>query len=691
MSKPPLGNSDSALALRPDGRNGQDALARSEELCRQAVESIEDFAVITTDPQGLITGWNTGAERIFGYRKEEALGKPASLLFTREDRERHTPEHELETALKEGKATDERWLVRKDGSRFWGSGSTKALRDGEGRLLGFARVGRDLTEKKLAADVLGAEAEQRRLTAILEATPDLVGTFDTGGRLLYLNSAGRRMLGMGDEPLTRWTLAGIHPEWAVSLLHREGIPGAMREGTWSGETAVVCRSGKELPTSQVIIAHRQPDGAVAYLSTIVRDIEERKQLEEAQHFLSEASRTFAGTLEHQAIFNRLTRLVVPRLADCCIVYFVEKDCGVRPVAAAHRRKDGQELLERLRGLPPEGDRMSGICRVARGGVPQRVSEVTLAWLRAISGSEEHFLLLRELAPTSVMIVPMSFREHDLGALFLASERPERRYGPADLALAEELASRAGLAIEGARLYQESQRATRARDEVLAIVSHDLRNPLNTISMSGRLLLEKTPPERTRERRQLEVIQRSAGRMNRLIQDLLDVARMEAGRLSVERRREEVAPLVHDALELQRMLAEEKGIQLEASVAESLPTVEVDRERLLQVLQNLMGNALRFTPEGGRISLRAWQVGPVVYMSVTDTGPGIAEEFLPHLFEPFWQARHTEGAGLGLAIVKGIVEAHGGRIWVESRLGQGTTFVFTVPVPCGTAPEAHPAH
>ncbi|MFL5351399.1 PAS domain S-box protein [Archangium sp.] len=663
------------------------------------------------DPISDEIAFDGDVERVIGYSAEEMPGTLTQAMEVIHPEDRAHFITELEKTRTEGTRLDLGFrILHKDGSvrHVWDTGCFySGAGKGTPRMVGFVR---DITERKRTEEMtlkLAREeaarteaevarrrmeallAEQRRLTAILEATPDLVGTFDAAGRLLYLNRAGRRLLGLDEEQLTRSTLVDLHPEWAASLLLREGIPTAIREGSWSGETAVVRADRKELPTSQVLIAHRQPNGAVAYLSTIARDIAERKQVEEAQQFLSEASRTFAGSLERQAVLDSLTRLAVSRLADCCITYWVGRDGKARPVAAALHGKDSGELLERLRGLPPEGDQQQGISRVLRVGEPERVSDVTEAWLRAISRGEEHFRLLRELAPTSVMLVPLTFRERTLGALFLASSRRERHYGPADLVLAEELASRAGLAIENARLYHASQRATRARDEVLAIVSHDLRNPLSTISMSGKLLLEKTPPEKTRERRQLQAIQRSAERMNRLIQDLLDVARMEAGHLSVERRREEVAPLMHDALELQRTLAEEKGIHLEESVQGALPAVSVDRERILQVLQNLMGNALRFTPEGGRISLKAWRVGQEVHLSVTDTGPGIAQESLPHLFEPFWQERRTEGAGLGLAIVKGIVEAHGGRIWVESQLGQGTTFVFTVPISTAPAREEQP--
>jgi signal transduction histidine kinase len=282
-----------------------------------------------------------------------------------------------------------------------------------------------------------------------------------------------------------------------------------------------------------------------------------------------------------------------------------------------------------------------------------------------------------------MIVPLVARGRTLGAItFASTEASGRRYGPADLTLAEGLAGRAALTIDNARLYKEAQQAAQARDEVLAVVSHDLRNPLNVISLGAAALLKRLPEqaEAASWRKQADLIRRSADRAIRLIQDLLEVAKLEAGRLTVERQPEDAGRLVDEVVELHRPLAEARGLKLERELGPALPAVLADRSRVLQVFSNLIGNAVRYTPEGGRITVRALRDGPRVCFCVSDTGKGIAPESLPHLFERYWQAKSSsEGAGLGLPIARGIVEAHGGGMWVESEPGKGSTFCFTLPV------------
>lgn len=237
--------------------------------------------------------------------------------------------------------------------------------------------------------------------------------------------------------------------------------------------------------------------------------------------------------------------------------------------------------------------------------------------------------------------------------------------------------------ERAQLDPRSREAIERRDELLAVVSHDLRNPLSTISICTTLLADMLPrPARTREvMRRLDVIRRSVDQMDRLIQDLLDTARADAGRLGLEPHEFRLAPLLAEALLTLHPLAAEKGQRLEIAVADGVPPVRADRQRTLQVVSNLVGNAIKFTPPGGRITVRAWRGGPNAVVCVDDSGAGIAAEDLPHIFERFWQARRERrtGAGLGLAIARSIVEAQGGRIWVESRPGLGARFFFTLPL------------
>ncbi len=235
------------------------------------------------------------------------------------------------------------------------------------------------------------------------------------------------------------------------------------------------------------------------------------------------------------------------------------------------------------------------------------------------------------------------------------------------------------AVQLRGLYEQTQRAVQARDEVVAVVSHDLRNPLNALIMAVGMA-EQRPDDAEGIRAKLAVIRRSAERMNRLIVDLLDVTRIDTGNLVLERESHAVAALVDDAVQVQRVLAESRGIALRAEVAEGLPEVRVDRGRLSQVFENLIGNALKFTPTGGAIVVRASRDGTRVRFTVSDTGSGIPSENLPHVFNRFWQERRTagQGTGLGLSIVKGIVEAHGGEVTVESTEGRGSTFAFTLP-------------
>ncbi len=246
----------------------------------------------------------------------------------------------------------------------------------------------------------------------------------------------------------------------------------------------------------------------------------------------------------------------------------------------------------------------------------------------------------------------------------------------------QLAQMCSVALENARLYKAAQDATRARDDLVAIVSHDLRNPVHTINMAAAFLLEIAPPvdRRITSRRQLEVIQRAAHRANRLISDLLDVAKIQAGRMAVEPTAVDVPSLVQEAVDAATPLASAKQLRVDRVVSPEFRQVSADRDRVLQVFGNLLGNAIKFTPSGGQITVTADAEGSQAHFTVSDTGPGIPPEHVPHVFDRYWQAKSTAklGTGLGLSIAKGIVEAHSGKIWVESEPGKGASFNFTLP-------------
>jgi signal transduction histidine kinase len=292
--------------------------------------------------------------------------------------------------------------------------------------------------------------------------------------------------------------------------------------------------------------------------------------------------------------------------------------------------------------------------------------------------------LRLSGPYALLVVPLIARRRVLGFLQFLSADAERISAPESLLLVEDLARRAALAVDNALLYGEAQRATRARDDMLAIVSHDLRNPLNTIHMSTSFLLDiletpgaTTPPIIP----QLQLMKRATGRANALIQDLLDISRIESGTLAVEDAPTSAAALLADAvLDLEPLVAS-KGLRFESEWQGDDVQVSADRGRIAQVFSNLVGNAIKFTPKGGFVRVTGKRRDNYVDFVVADSGIGVAPENVPHLFDRFWKATKASrsGAGLGLSIVKGIVASHGGSVSVESEPGAGTSFCFSLPL------------
>jgi signal transduction histidine kinase len=372
---------------------------------------------------------------------------------------------------------------------------------------------------------------------------------------------------------------------------------------------------------------------------------------------------------------------VHTLADLCVIDITTDDGRVRRLDIAAADPARAPLADALRRVSLDADRPYLTRTALRTGKPEVVFDVPPERLADLAHDEEHLRALRQLAPLSCMVIPLVTRDRTLGAIGFISTSPERRYGEADVQLGEELARRAAQVMDNARLYAIAQRAIRARDDVLGVVSHDLRNPLSAISMCASTLLDPEAPSPENVRYLADTILRSADWMNRIIRDLVDVAAIEAGRLSLRRETTTVQAIVDEAVMLLEPLAQERSLALTAEVEAGLPPVNADPQRVVQVLSNLVGNSARFTPPGGRIVIRAERHGAGVQLSVEDTGAGIPAADQPHVFDRFWHAdrgTRRHGSGLGLAIARGIVEAHGGRVWLRSTLGEGSTFYLTLP-------------
>ena len=399
--------------------------------------------------------------------------------------------------------------------------------------------------------------------------------------------------------------------------------------------------------------------------------------------LAHASQVLASSFDYHTTLARLCRTLVPEIADYCVVDVLRDDGSVVREGLAHVDPEKETLLADFVSLLPSLPEHHPTVTALRQGRRTLADEITPDMVEAATGDDEHRRILQILAQRSLITVPLDSSGRIQGALSLVYSESPRRYTLDDLELSIELARRTAMTIENARLYARAQQATRARDEMLGIVAHDLRNPLSTITMGSSLLIETATSDP--QRRHAELVRRAADRMQRLIEDLLEVRRIEVGKLTIQLRPEPARPVVREAVDMLRPLAAAKNIELEARLADDLPPVRMDAARVLQVFSNLVGNALKFTPEGGRIRIGCERAADDARFFVEDTGPGIPREQLPHVFHRFWQASYSDvrGIGLGLSIVRGIVDAHGGRVWVESELGQGATFYFTLPLADGS--------
>lgn len=454
---------------------------------------------------------------------------------------------------------------------------------------------------------------------------------------------------------------------------------------------LLLRSAGDARLAQVWLLNRALDRALLAmveahdrqeLATRTRAEAGREPGAERMRLLDQASRLLTESLELEATLAHVAHLAVPRVADFCLVELVERGQGLRMAALAHRDPDKERMARQIHvRYPPDPNTTGGLWSVVRSGEARLHSDVHEEDLAAAAQDECHLELLRSLGLCSLMLVPLAARSGVIGVVAFAAAESGRRYGPDDLAFARELASRAAFALDNARLYEQAQRETRARENLLAIVSHDLKNPLSAIHLATTILKQRaTQQEDTRAARHLDAIERATMRMARLIADLLDMASIQAGRLSIERKPHDAALLVRDALEQHQALAEENSIVLMRQGEPAAARVLCDRERILQVFANLIGNALKFCRPGESVTLLCETRGADVQFSVVDTGPGIPCEDLGRIFEPYWTSRghHRRGTGLGLFISKGIIETHGGKIWVESRVGLGTSFMFVLP-------------
>jgi PAS domain S-box-containing protein len=414
-------------------------------------------------------------------------------------------------------------------------------------------------------------------------------------------------------------------------------------------------------------------------SYVVLDITERRRAETRSTLLDKASTAISAPLEYGNSLEKLAKSTIPDFADGCIIDLQVGPQKLRRVAIAHMDPEKEAIIRtKLMNYPPRFDLPHPIVGVISEGELFFQSEFDDDILRRIAYNQVHLKLLESIQIRSLLIVPIQGRGGILGVLSLGISSPDRQYETSDIKTAEELAWRASLAIENETLYLKAKEAVRLRDDFLSIVSHDLKNPLAAIRLNAQLL-DRLPLNGKSDNIIIKtgsLIEESVDVMTNLVNDLLDIGRIESNRLTLVPSLADPTDLINKTLQILRPIANSKKISISQEVRASAP-VWCDAHKIAQVLSNLVGNAIKFTPMGGTIEIGADETLAGVRFYVKDSGPGISHDHLEHIFDKYWQMKETsrKGTGLGLYIAKGIIEAHQGKIGVESELGQGSTFWF----------------
>ena len=564
---------------------------------------------------------------------------------------------------------------------------------------------------------------------LLDAVGDGITIQDPTGRLVYANPAAARALGY-DSPGTLLALSPAEIMNRFELFDEDGLPLPIER--LPGRLALAGHTESERilqfrirPTGEVrwSIVKAQPvlnaDGSIRFAVNIWHDLTERierqraleetsSQLEETaaeleatiaqleerteeaethanrHKFLAEAGRMLAASLDTEDTLRMIMHLAVPRLAEWADVSLVMPDGVLQRLETAHadpaKLRWALELDQRF----PRDPAIDSGYRVARTGVSEIYPEIPDELLRAGAQSEEHYQIIKALDLRSAMVVPMKVQDKVLGVITFIRTSSLKPYGEQDLEFAESLAARSALALSNARLYREAQEANRTKADFLAVMSHELRTPLTAIFGYAELLATGVAGDMSQtQRAHLDRIHASAAQLLTIIEDILAYARTEAGRDQVHTDTFHLRDVVDEAAMIVRPDVEKKELQLEIEINEDF-VFRTDRAKLRQILINLLGNAVKFTENGGiTVTGRLVQNG-TAEITVTDTGIGIDPSDFARIFEPFRQlepsmTRKAGGTGLGLAVSRRFAALLGGTLTVASAPGEGSRFTVRVPV------------
>ena len=582
---------------------------------------------------------------------------------------------------------------------------------------GFSLFFEDVTGRK------DADEASVRLAAIVQSSDDAIVGKSLSGIITSWNAAAERLFGYTAVEAIGRSIRMIIP--ADRQTEEDEVLARLQRGESIDhfETVRVRKDGALVDVSLSVSPIRNAAGQVIGASKIARDITERKRAdalhvellaaeqaararaelaERRATILAEASGVLASSLDSATTLGTVSRLIVPTLADWCIIDLVTRDRALERIAVGASEPGTQALLAELQRYAPDWTSQQPGVQAIRSGKAILFPEVTEQTLTSTARDAAHLALMRRLRPQSALAVPLVSRSRIVGALTLVRTAPGRRYDEADVAMAEDLARRAAQAVDNANLYSEAEEAraqaegaNRTKDVFLAVLSHELRTPMNAVYGWARMLQMGQMDEATMPRA-FEAIVRNSHVQLQLIDDLLDMSRIMSGKMRLDIRPVDLPRVLEAALDAVRPTAEAKGLRLQSLIDPNAGPLNGDPDRLQQVVWNLLMNSIKFTPKGGRIQVTLQRVNSHLEIVISDTGVGINRELLPFIFDRFRQGdssstRAQGGLGIGLALVRHLTELHGGTVVGESAgEGQGATFRVRLPLAAASV-EASGVH
>ena len=697
------------------------------------VESSDD-AIVSKDLDGIITSWNRGAEELFGYTADEAVGQSITILIPPD---RRVEEDMVLGHVRRGERVQHFDTVRrrKDGTLVPVSLTVSPIRDAAGLIIGASKIARNISYRRQIEEEL--QELHRRLMGLATASASILGSSDSGAVASAAIDVARDVLA-GDgyavwrvNPTGSWQILrsfGISEEFAsraiprtqenvvpfaepfvcedveampmvtdmVDAYRREGVvsmlvfPLTIR-GHRSGTMVFYFRQRTAFHPVDIQVGTALSNLVAAALTAADLYEEQRQAREAADHarqraaYLAQAGTVLSSSLDYEATLRSVANLSVPTIADWCAVDILADGGSLHRIAVAHVDPKKVEFARMLaERYPADPKAPGGVHEVIRTGKAAYMSRIPPALLEAAAQDDEQRRIIRELHFTSYMCVALTVQGKAIGAITFVSAESGRQYSDDDVRFARELAARASLAVENARAYERANEASRLKDEFLATLSHELRTPLNAVLGYARMMRTQTVSEK-KAQGVWDVVERNATALKQIIEDVLDVSRIVAGRLRLNVEPVDLPAILREAVATVMPAADAKGVRVETVIETVATLVSGDADRLQQIVWNLISNAIKFTARGGKVQLRLSRVNSHVEVTVSDTGRGISPDFLPFVFERFRQAdasfsREHGGLGLGLAIAKQLTELHGGAITAASGgPDQGATFTVMLPL------------